>query len=544
MNAFSAVYTISDSCPFSIQKIDTSHSPDTRTYLIRERDQYGEFPHIYAKICSANRPNAQHHDRSYGDWSCTHGRYSESSRQETCSVIVLSDTGCGTEVPNTSQPDNSNETRWYQPDVWNLRTFLESTINPAGEMPYLVMTTHCHYDHIMGIGKLPPTSIKASPADRPPTTVLTSSCVKSFVSPYDELQRHSLCGSVGLQAPHYDVGIWAEDMSRVVYTPMSMLSQRSPETSIPTPYTILHTPGHTPDSLAWYDADLRLLCVGDSFYVKETKTTRGAKWGSEPAMPVMFDLESDLTDWWGSLEKVLTFVRGKNKEVEDEDRTVEAGSFYCRCQRERIETPVPGCVRELQEARGGTGKDAGDEEDDGFVLIDAVELPDDGNDAEASRAQTQQSFALPLRPSISLESNTTQVNRVSIPPPESVKQTGFDMLPPDQRRFIAMPTSPGPSHLTSPTSPSPKQVKPTLSSSSKPVITPSPPLRRDLHAAYPLYVQKKLNEEVEEAKKKQLRKEAERLARVRSNTDRDPWMLIVDGNKDKSLRALGSYQGQ
>ncbi|KEF56813.1 uncharacterized protein A1O9_07003 [Exophiala aquamarina CBS 119918] len=234
------------------------------------------------------------------------------------------------------------------------------------------MTTHCHYDHILGISKLPPTAAAAAGIQRapipiysrnycerkkapppplpppplpppplpppPPTTVLTSSRGKAFVTPYSNLQKHSLAGTLGLCAPKYDVGIWAEDYSQVVYDRSPSPTIPQPDSQIPsplamtiqirTPYTILHTPGHTPDSLSWYDAENRVLCVGDSFYLKETPFSNGAPWGPEPPMPTMFDKESDLADWWRSLHKVLDFVVIKNWELgkELEDRIRESNS--------------------------------------------------------------------------------------------------------------------------------------------------------------------------------------------------------------------------
>jgi len=57
--------------------------------------------------------------------------------------------------------------------------------------------------------------------------------------------------------------------------------------------------------------------VGDSFYERESDTTRNAPWGPEPPMPTIFAVESDLFDWWASMKKVLAFVREKNLEAED-----------------------------------------------------------------------------------------------------------------------------------------------------------------------------------------------------------------------------------
>ena len=323
---------IPDSCPFTISRLLTPSGEASASWLIREHDQYGEYPHIYAKVCNKS-PRQQEDD----------GGLEEPAAQK---VIVLSDTGCGTETLNTKlqrcDADGLNEiysTPPGGPRRWNLRTFLEYTINPGGRAPYVVITTHCHYDHILGIGKLmmiptPPARarIRFSPKTRhmsqeelsrvTSTTVLASSHDKSFVTPYANLQRHSLSSSVGVHAPRYAI-TWAEDLSEVQWHWTSKDSAAPVSISIPSRITVLHTPGHTPDSMSWYDADLALLCVGDSFYLKQTDETRNAPWGPEPPMPTMFDVESDLADLWRSMHRLLEFVRARNEELE--------------CERERNE---------------------------------------------------------------------------------------------------------------------------------------------------------------------------------------------------------------
>ena len=289
-------FNILKSCPFTIAKVQFDKSKASSTWLIREHDSYGEYPHIYAKLCSAPT----------------------SDKGKSAQVVVLSDTGCGT---STDNPEYSNTGHLKQPKEWNIRTFLEFTINPQGRIPYLVVTTHCHYDHILGINKLPPskstnrTHFEALPIDprhlRPLSQVLSSAKGQSFITPYSNLQKHSLCSTIGLAAPHYDVTTWAHDFMEVKYT-------HPDGTTIPTNITIIHTQGHTPDSLTWYDSDLHLLCVGDSFYSKESKQTRSAPWGPEPPMPTMFDLESDMAAWWGAMGKILGFVKLKNEDLRHE----------------------------------------------------------------------------------------------------------------------------------------------------------------------------------------------------------------------------------
>lgn len=320
-----------DSCPYTISRLLTPTGEPSATWLIREHDQYGEYPHIYAKLCeTVVEPCSM---SSHGDTTSTY------------KVIVLSDSGCGTDKINHERRSSSSSVLGYEycsgskenkneavslsqssssrsePSRWNIHTFLLYTLNPGGRIPYIVITSHCHYDHISGIGKLPPTistSYKAQKShslDGLHTTVLTSSLHKSFVTPYANLQKHSLSESVGIQAPKYAI-TWAEDLTEATWRLRTTPTDSDSEpVTIGTRITLIQTPGHTPDSLSWYDEDLALLFVGDSFYVKESTETRSAPWGAEPPMPTMFDLEGNLTDMWASIEKLLRFVRVKNEEL-------------------------------------------------------------------------------------------------------------------------------------------------------------------------------------------------------------------------------------
>jgi glyoxylase-like metal-dependent hydrolase (beta-lactamase superfamily II) len=65
--------------------------------------------------------------------------------------------------------------------------------------------------------------------------------------------------------------------------------------------TILHTPGHTPDELAWYDHDEMYLYVGDSFYER-----------GKDGMDIIFPAEGNLIEWYFSLQKLRGFVRSRN----------------------------------------------------------------------------------------------------------------------------------------------------------------------------------------------------------------------------------------
>ena len=85
------------------------------TFAIVEADKWDELPIIYAKVYAS------------------------------MSVLVLIDTGCG-----GAAKDKSGE-------LTSLRAFIETCavtdnggrpLNPAGEKDYVVICSHCHFDHI------------------------------------------------------------------------------------------------------------------------------------------------------------------------------------------------------------------------------------------------------------------------------------------------------------------------------------------------------------------------------------------------------------
>lgn len=216
-------------------------------------------------------------------------------------MLVLTDTGVGT---TTSASNDIQE-----PTVWTICTFLERTVNPGHQIPYLVILSHCHYDHILGLqhllGEL---DVGAHPERPNPSLKIVSSSYKpSFVSPWSTLNLHSLCAEKGLIAPRYNVDIWAKDSEQLQYPPI-------PGAILP--MTVLHTPGHTPDSLTWYDHEHRVLFVGDSLYYEETPETIDTTWGREPPEPIIFTVEGNVLDWWNSVEKLLTFVWRHNQGAE------------------------------------------------------------------------------------------------------------------------------------------------------------------------------------------------------------------------------------
>lgn len=85
------------------------------TFLIVEDDSYSEQPYIYVKVYPYH--------------------------------LLITDTGC-------------NSPRCKSPEITSLRQFLETcslsvnngqALNPQGKRRYVIICSHCHYDHILGI---------------------------------------------------------------------------------------------------------------------------------------------------------------------------------------------------------------------------------------------------------------------------------------------------------------------------------------------------------------------------------------------------------
>ncbi|KAJ3744365.1 Metallo-hydrolase/oxidoreductase [Lentinula detonsa] len=216
------------------------------TFLIKEFDDiYSEHPYVYAIIIPA---------KSESVLSSRHG------------TIILIDTGCG----GASNDPNAR--------ISSLREFIETvevTDNDnkplngdddrQGRMGYIVVLTHCHYDHILGVEHF---------SD---SLILASSHYPEF---FHNIPEHSLCNFLNIHTPKYKPTLVPHGHT---------ISNR---------ITILHTPGHTPDSLTVYDptSEQPMLYVGDSLYEYE---------------PIIFPSEGSIVDWFRSVEALIEFVRNQ-----------------------------------------------------------------------------------------------------------------------------------------------------------------------------------------------------------------------------------------
>lgn len=214
--------------------------------------------------------------------------------------------------------------------ITHLRSFLEtsplqcnnsSSLNPGGKRTYIILCTHCHY----GNDPLPPNPFNhhrlTSPRDHlggimqflrgGQTDIVASAAGRDFIT--SNLAHHGLFDSVGVPAPYFQVTHWAQAFERLQW-PFPSPDRTVAATSKPVDLgiTILQTPGHTPDELAWYDHAEKHLYVGDSFYEE-----------GEDGMPVLWPAQGNLIEWYFSMLKLQGFVRSENARpadnVDDED---------------------------------------------------------------------------------------------------------------------------------------------------------------------------------------------------------------------------------
>ncbi|KAJ3906691.1 Metallo-hydrolase/oxidoreductase [Lentinula edodes] len=248
----------------------------SNTFLIKEyNDIYSEHPHIYAIIfpSTSNLSNISNTSES-----------SSKAGHNMAGTIILIDTGCG-------GASNDPEVR-----VTNVREFIETVDVPenggrplngldnqsgleAGKrMGYIVVLTHCHYDHILGVKHF---------SDSP---ILASSHSPEFLS---DIPEHSLCAFLNISTPEYTPTLVPHGHT---------ISNLIPSNKISSHVTVLHTPGHTPDSLTIYDSTScpPMLYVGDSLYEYE---------------PIIFPKEGSIVDWFSSIEALIGFVRMKEREL-------------------------------------------------------------------------------------------------------------------------------------------------------------------------------------------------------------------------------------
>lgn len=128
------------------------------------------------------------------------------------------------------------------------------------------------------------------------TQILASSAGRDFIE--SDLAGHGLYHPIGEPVQPWKVTHWAQAFERLQW-PLKSTSKggKAVELGI----TIIQTPGHTPDELAWYDHDEMHLYVGDSFYER-----------GPDGMDIIWPPQGNLVEWYFSMQKLRCFVRSEN----------------------------------------------------------------------------------------------------------------------------------------------------------------------------------------------------------------------------------------
>jgi glyoxylase-like metal-dependent hydrolase (beta-lactamase superfamily II) len=204
------------------------------TYLIIHHDKYSEFPFIYVKL------------------------------YQKLSLAVVIDTGCGAHNGQVDSP------------VLELKDFVHHEVlsSEQASFDFLVVCTHCHFDHIGGIEAFSDAGAR----------IVASGYDRDFLRP-ERRNANSLCGAFGMRTPKYEISRYAQDGEELEHKGHGLGLQ------------IIHTPGHTPDSIAIYDEAERWLFVGDTCYQRFATMP----WGEEQAVPIILPLQGNWTDFIASM---------------------------------------------------------------------------------------------------------------------------------------------------------------------------------------------------------------------------------------------------
>nr|OQO27366.1 hypothetical protein B0A51_05071 [Rachicladosporium sp. CCFEE 5018] len=217
------------------------------THLIIHNDRFFEFSYIYVKV------------------------------YDNLKLAVVIDTGCGAKSTKGTRGQT------------DLKAFVDDNVLPTSrdekQWNFVVICTHCHFDHIGGIDSFA----------RDGATIVASGYDEDFISP-SNLPKNSFCEAFGVDTPKYKVTHFASDNEH--------LSHNGHDLGL----TALHTPGHTPDSLAIYDVKERWLFAGDTFYQR----TATMPWAEKQDVPILFPPQGDWHDWCASLEKLLRLSKAED----------------------------------------------------------------------------------------------------------------------------------------------------------------------------------------------------------------------------------------
>ncbi|GAB5372052.1 hypothetical protein AAMO2058_001632600 [Amorphochlora amoebiformis] len=235
------------------------------TYKIVENDPYGQYPFLYA-IMGVDK----------------------------CVVI---DTGTG---------------------IGDFVGYLDKNINTKG-LPYLVINTHAHFDHVGGNSRFKST--------------------KGFLGVHmggantkfsENLDINSLCLAHNCTVKHFKVDKWLKEGDKIYLDDSDRKTINSLE--------IIDAPGHTPDSIAIYSHVEKILFIGDNIY---------------PFTVIHLDcLGSNVSDYIRTLKKLQVFISKVEKTPAGTLNFKKKGNFCLPCESE-------GKEKEGEKKEGGEGAKKG-----------------------------------------------------------------------------------------------------------------------------------------------------------------------------------------
>lgn len=187
------------------------------------------------------------------------------------SLAVIIDTGCGTQKEQGHDP------------ALELKDYIQRNVlsGEQASFEFIVVCTHCHFDHIGGIEAFAKSGASIIASGNDPT----------FLSPENRTEN-SLCGKFNVKTPKYEVSHYAQDGEELAYNGHLLGLQ------------VIHTPGHTPDSMAIYDEAERWLYVGDTCYQRFATMP----WGEEQCVPIILPLQGNWKDFIGTLHTLQEFI--------------------------------------------------------------------------------------------------------------------------------------------------------------------------------------------------------------------------------------------